>query len=63
MRWDLLSFESLKAYPWWLVVACVGVMLAALLAMIAKPLQWALYLCLGLVFLVIMGGFLAWLWT
>lgn len=63
MRWDLVSLESLKAYPWWVSALCAGIVLAALLALIAKPLQWALYLSLALVFFVLMGGFVVWLWT
>jgi len=63
MRWELLSFESLKAYPWWLVAVCAGVVLAALLTLIARPLQWALHLSLALLFVVLMGGVLVWLWA
>lgn len=63
MYWDMLSFESLKAYPWWWVSICAGVVLAALLVLIARPLQWALSFSLVLVFLFLMGGLLVWLWA
>ncbi len=62
MRLDQLSFESLKAYPPLFVAGCVGVLLAAVLMLIAKPLKWGMYLMLGGVYVLAMGALLAWLW-
>jgi hypothetical protein len=53
--------EPLRAYPRWLVLLCVAVVTAGLLALLARPLKWGLYL--GLVGVGALGllGFAAWL--
>ncbi len=45
----------LRVYPRWLVLLCVAVVAGGLLALMAKPLQWGLYLGLAGA----LGGFLA----
>jgi hypothetical protein len=53
--------EPLRVYPRWLVLLCVAVVTAGLLALLARPLKWGLYL--GLVSVGALGlmGFAAWL--
>lgn len=53
--------ESLRAYPRWLVLLCVAVVLGGFLALMAKPLKWALYLGLIGVFTIFMALFAWWL--
>ena len=52
-------FEPLRAYPRWLVLLCVAIVLGGLLALISKPLKWALYAGLGAL-LVVLVGLVAW---
>jgi hypothetical protein len=51
--------ESLAAYPRWLVVACLTILAAAGLWVLAKVLKWTLYLVIALVLL---GGGAAVVW-
>lgn len=53
--------EPLRAYPRWLVLGCVAIVAGGLLALIARPLKWALYAGLALVLGVFMSGFAWWL--
>ncbi|MBI5382921.1 MAG: hypothetical protein HZA31_13565 [Opitutae bacterium] len=46
-------FNSLGEYPRWLVVACVAVVGALVLYLLAKLLKWSFY---ALAFLVLAGG-------
>ncbi|AHF90901.1 hypothetical protein OpiT1DRAFT_02759 [Opitutaceae bacterium TAV1] len=61
MDTPLLSFESLRAYPHWLVLVCVGVLVGGLLIALAKPLKWGLYALLAGLFLAALGAVAAWL--
>jgi hypothetical protein len=53
--------ESLRVYPRWLVLLCVAVVLGGLIAVVAKPLKWALYLGLLGLFAFFMAVFAWWL--
>ena len=53
--------EPLRAYPRWLVLLCVAIVLGGVLALAAKPLKWVLYLVLVGVFAVFMAAFAWWL--
>lgn len=55
MTWWESSFDSLAGYPRWLVLACVTVLAAAALWLLAKVLKWSLYL-LAILVLVAGGG-------
>lgn len=45
-------FESLAGYPEWLVAACLTVVAAVAIWVIAKVLKWSLYLLMVLVLIV-----------
>jgi len=51
--------DSLAAYPRWLVAACLTVVAAALIWVMAKVLKWTLYLLIGLV---LIGGAATTIW-
>lgn len=51
--------QSLGEYPRWFVIACLTVIVAALLWVMAKVLKWTIYL---LVALVVLGGGVAAVW-
>ncbi len=53
--------EPLRVYPRWLVLLCVAVVAGGLLALLSKPLKWALYAGLLGVLAVFMAGFAWWL--
>ncbi len=55
------TLEPLRAYPRWLVLGCVAIVAGGLLALIAKPLKWALYAGLALLLGCFMVGFAWWL--
>lgn len=57
----LAWLEPLRAYPRWLVLLCVAVVLGGLLAVAARPLKWALYAGLAGLLAVLMAGFAWWL--
>lgn len=61
MDTPLVSLESLRAYPAWLVLTCVAVLVGGLLLLLAKPLKWGLYAFLTGIFLVVLGAAAAWL--
>ncbi|RRJ94245.1 hypothetical protein Ga0100231_007600 [Opitutaceae bacterium TAV4] len=61
MDTPLISLESLRAYPAWLVLACVGVLAGGGLFLLAKPLKWGLYALLAGVFIAILGAAATWL--
>ena len=52
-------FESLAGYPEWLVAACLTIVAAVAIWVIAKVLKWSLYL---LMILVLVGGVAATVW-
>ena len=47
--------DSLADYPRWLVLACVTIMLAVAIWVLAKLLKWTLWLLLGAVLLTGLG--------
>jgi len=51
--------ESLARYPHWFVAACLTVVIAAALWVLARLLKWSLYALVGLVLL---GGAATTLW-
>ena len=53
--------DPLRAYPRWLVLLCVAIVLGGVFALLAKPLKWALYAMLAGVLAVLMLGFAWWL--
>lgn len=52
-------FDSLAGYPQWLVVACLTIVAAVAIWIVAKLLKWSLYL---LMVLVLIGGLAATVW-
>lgn len=52
-------FDAFAGYPRWLVAACLTVVVAVAIWVIAKILKWSLYL---LLILVLVGGVAATLW-
>lgn len=61
MPWNELSVDSIKAYPWWLVATCGGVVLAVATLAVAKSLKWLLYLALSGGFVLAMVTLVTWL--
>jgi len=53
------AFDSLAAYPSWFVAACLTVVVAVIVWVLAKVLKWALYLLVGLV---LIGGAATTIW-
>jgi hypothetical protein len=53
--------EPLRVYPRWLVLLSVAIVGGGLLALLARPLKWALYAGLAGVLAVFMAGFAWWL--
>lgn len=51
--------DSLASYPHWFVAACVTLVLAAAIWLLAKVLKWGLYALVGLV---LVGGLGATIW-
>ena len=51
--------DSLAGYPHWFVAACVTLVLAAVIWLLAKLLKWGLYL---LIALVLAGGIATTIW-
>jgi hypothetical protein len=51
--------DSLASYPHWFVVACLTLVAAAVIWLLAKLLKWGLYL---LIALVLVGGLGASIW-
>ena len=51
--------DSLASYPPWFVAACLTLVLAAMIWLLAKLLKWGLYL---LIALVLSGGLAATIW-
>jgi len=51
--------ESLARYPHWFVAACLTIVIAAVLWVLAKLMQWSLQLLVGLV---LIGGAATTLW-
>jgi hypothetical protein len=51
--------DSLARYPHWFVAACLTLVAAAGLWILAKLLKWSLYLLIGLV---LVGGAVATVW-
>ncbi len=51
--------DSVASYPHWFVAACLTVVAAAALWVLAKVLKWGLYLLIGLVLL---GGAATTVW-
>ncbi|MCX6944105.1 MAG: hypothetical protein NT173_04990 [Opitutales bacterium] len=51
--------DSVASYPHWFVAACLTVVAAAALWILAKVLKWGLYLLIGLVLL---GGAATTVW-
>ena len=51
--------DSLAGYPHWFVAACVTLVLAAVIWVLAKVLKWGLYLLIGLV---LVGGLGTTIW-
>jgi hypothetical protein len=51
--------DSLGAYPPWFVAACLTVVVAVVIWLLAKVLKWAMYLLIGLV---LVGGAATTLW-
>ena len=41
--------DSLASYPHWFVAACLTIVAAAVIWLLAKVLKWGLYLLIGLV--------------
>jgi uncharacterized membrane protein YjjP (DUF1212 family) len=57
----LAWLEPLRAYPRWLVLLCVAIVVGGVLALVAKPLKWGLYAGLAGLLAVFMSGFAWWL--
>ncbi|MBS0662457.1 MAG: hypothetical protein JSR48_04285 [Verrucomicrobia bacterium] len=53
------ALDSLAGYPPWFVAACLTVVAAMLIWVLAKVLKWALYLLIGLV---LVGGAATTVW-
>jgi CHASE2 domain-containing sensor protein len=51
--------DSLASYPHWFVAACVTLVLAAVIWVLAKALKWSLY---ALIAFVLIGGLGASIW-
>lgn len=51
--------DSLAAYPHWFVAACLTIVLAVVIWLLAKLLKWGLYLLIGLV---LIGGSATTVW-
>jgi len=51
--------DSLASYPHWFVVACLTLVVAAVIWLLAKVLKWGLYALVGLV---LIGGLGASIW-
>ena len=51
--------DSLAGYPPWFVAACLTLVLAAVIWLLAKLLKWGLYLVIALV---LSGGLAATIW-
>jgi hypothetical protein len=52
-------FDSLASYPHWFVAACLTLVIAAMVWLLAKLLKWSLY---ALIVLVLIGGGAATVW-
>ncbi len=51
--------DSLASYPHWFVAACLTIVAAAVIWVLAKVLKWGLYLLIGLV---LVGGAATTVW-
>lgn len=62
MDTPLISIDSLRAYPPWLVMSCVVVLMGCLCWLTAKLLKWSIYALLAGVFVAVLIVVWMWLW-